>query len=111
MDNVTKGLCYYCYIGPFWLLGLFSAKKKDPSLRFHINQGVVLFAFEMFAVLLCTVATRVFLNFPVVGWVVEAVIAILAMIASICFALWGMFKVTRERKGRLPVIGKINIIK
>lgn len=111
MDNVTKGLCYYCYIGPFWLVGLFSAKKDDKTLRFHINQGIVLFAFEMLAVLLCTVATRVFLNFPVVGWVIEAVIAIIAMIVSICLALLGMFNVARERRGRLPVIGKIDVVK
>lgn len=111
MDNVTKGLCYYSYVGPFWLLGLFSPRKKDETLRFHMNQGMVLFIFEIIAVLICTTVSRLFISSPVTGWLIQSVLAMVALICAICLALQGMFNVARDRKHRLPVIGKLTIIK
>lgn len=48
MNNQTQGNAklygILAYIGILWLVGMFvSPEKDDPFVRFHVNQGIILF--------------------------------------------------------------------
>lgn len=116
MKNDVKSFCYYSYVGPFWLIGLFSDVKKDETLRFHMNQGAVLFIFELCAILVALLldrlfAGKVFEDNTLLGWLVTSSIGLLACIAAVGMAMLGMFNVTRGRESELPLIGRIRVIK
>ena len=65
MNNDAKTFSYLAYVGPLFLVGLFSDIRRDPTLRFHLNQGCVLFLCELagmilpsWAALFCSISFR-----------------------------------------------------
>ena len=51
-SNDERTFSYLAYIGPLCLIGLFSDLRSNPTLRFHLNQGLVLFLCEMAALII-----------------------------------------------------------
>lgn len=82
-DN-TKLYSILAYIGILFLVGLL-ADKENPVVRFHVNQGLVLFIASL--ILSCL--------FPV--WIV--------------FMIMGILNANKGEMKPLPLIGKITIIK
>lgn len=111
MKDDVRSFCYYSYVGPFGLVGLFSQVKSDEKLRFHANQGLVLFIFELLSLVVYTVVTQLIDWFPLVGWIVQSVLLIGIIMGAVGYSILGMFNVTRDRLDPLPLIGKIRIIK
>lgn len=104
--------CYFAYVGPFWFIGLFSG-SRNRSLRFHVNQGLVLFICEMIAIFLVRAAAGALrlITFADIGvW-----LARLLWLAAAAGMLWlsakGMLNVAKNRKEPLPVIGGITLIR
>lgn len=103
--------CYFAYLGPFWFVGLFSSGKNNPKLRFHLNQGLVLFIAEVLAIIAVYFLGIPLRMIPYAGvWLSRAL-----WLAVIGCAFWlavrGMLTVAADTKHRLPVIGKINILR
>lgn len=86
------------YLGILWIVGLLAA-KDDPFVRFHVNQGLVLF--------LLNIVLSIIMAIPVVGLIVALVGYIFTMV---CFVL-GILHSVKEEMVPLPLIGGITLIK
>lgn len=83
-DQKIWGAISYC-----WILSLvvLAARKNNEYIRFHANQGFLLFIVSLFW------------WFPVVGQV--------AMIAAVILAIMGIVKSLQGEKWTLPLVGDI----
>lgn len=102
--------CYFAYLGPFWFIGLLSDKKNNAKLRFHLNQGLVLFIVEVIAFAAVYFVNRLISLIPYAG----AVLSWLLWAAVVGCAFWlavrGMLNVASDSKNRLPYIGNIDLL-
>lgn len=73
-----------------WIISLvaLAARKDNAYIRFHANQGVLLFAISL---VLCFI--------PVLGWMLNMLVAVLAIV--------GMIKAWQGEKWELPVLGEM----
>jgi len=74
-------------VGYIWILSLLalSARKDDEYIRFHANQGALLFVISIPLVFI-----------PVVGWMINVVIGVLCII--------GIIKALTGEKWPLPIL-------
>lgn len=82
-----------CYFGPFFLLS-WLLKPKSRFVRYHVNQGLVLF--------LCWVILNIFDFIPFV-WVLN----ILAIVCFFC----GVINALKGKRKPMPIIGEITLVK
>ena len=76
------------YFAVLWLIGLLVAPEKDHAfVKNHVNNGMILFICEMF--LACI---------PFVGWALEVVI--------IVFAVMGIIAAATNKYFSIPVVGE-----
>ena len=75
-------------------------KPKDPFLRFHANQGLVLWLSYLFLSFIVKYQ-------PLIG----AILLFFVKIGYLCGVLYGMYYALIERKKPLPIIGEIKIIR
>jgi len=94
----NKAICILCYFGLLLLIPLL-VKKDSAFARFHSNQGLVLFLFDIIVSILAVV--------PVVGWIISVV----GSIAGLVFWIMGLVNVLNGRAKTLPLIGGITLIK
>ncbi len=95
-DN--KGITVLCYFGILFLIP-YLIKQDSPFVKFHSNQGLVLFILAL--------ATRAVFVIPFVGWAIGAVCGVFAFV---CFIL-GIVNVLNGEMKELPLIGQIQILK
>ena len=88
----NRGLAALCYLGPFFLLS-WLLKPKSAFVRYHVNQGLVLF--------LCEVIINIFDFIPFM-WV--------ANILSFAGIIIGASNALKGRRRPLPIIGDITLI-
>lgn len=94
----NKVICILCYFGLLLLIPLL-VKKDSPFARFHSNQGLVLFIFNILVSVLASI--------PLLG----IVVAIVGSVAGIIFWVMGLVNVLNGRAKTLPLIGGITLIK
>jgi uncharacterized membrane protein len=75
-------------VGYLWILSLvaLAARKDNDFVRFHASQGVLLFVFSI-----------VFMFIPVLGWLLNIVVAVAAIM--------GIIKALQGERWELPVVG------
>ena len=95
-DN--KLISILCYFGILFLIP-YLTKPESPFVKFHSNQGLVLF-------LLALVSGAVG-KIPILGWIVGAVCGVFVFV---CFIL-GIVNVCNGDMKKLPIIGEIEILK
>lgn len=95
-DN--KLISILCYFGIFLLIPLL-VKPDSQFVKFHSNQGLVLFLFSLIA--------GVVSKIPILGWIVGVVCGIFGFV---CFIL-GIVNVCKGEMNELPIIGQIQILK
>ncbi len=97
-------LAILAYLGLLFIVPLVVCDKNNKFVRFHVNQGIVLFIFSLVFNLLSVV---VFFILPIIGYIIGAVESIF----TLAFVIVGVVNVCKEETKPLPIIGKINIIK
>lgn len=95
-ENQTMG--YLCYLGPLLLIPLL-ARPKSRFLRYHCNQGLLLFIFALLV--------SVFDGLLGIGWL----IGIAGSIATLVWLVQGFTNVSRGLRRPLSFIGEITILK
>lgn len=95
-ENQTLG--YLCYLGPLLLVPLL-ARPKSRFLRYHCNQGLLLFIFA--------VLVSIFDGLTGIGWL----IGLAGGIATIVWLVQGFTNVSRGLRRPLSFIGEITILK
>ena len=110
------------YIGFLWLVGMFGKRKNEPSVRFHVGQGIILtICIVILSIVIYLINTFVIANIFVTEleiWGVSMGKTVsgtgLAIMSFLDFAVWGVQilfmilgirNVTKGEDKELPVIG------
>lgn len=101
-DNGTvKALSVLAYIPLLFLVGLF-LEKDNEDVKFHVNQGLILFILE--AIL---GVARSFLSWlPFIGWMVNIAFGVLSL-GTLALMIVGIVNAAQGRRRPLPVIGTL----
>lgn len=92
-----KVMSILAYIGILVLIPLF-AEKNNPYVRFHVNQGFVLFILSIAA----SIVSTIFMFIPVFG----AILVSLVSLAQLALMIIGIVNAATDSAKELPVIGK-----
>lgn len=100
-DDIDKNrvMAVLAYLGLLFLVPLFAA-KESPFARFHTNQGILLFVFEMVGSIAASLI-------PWIGWVVGTLVGIIGFVMLIL----GLINSIKGEAKELPFIGKFRILK
>ena len=105
MDKTEiKFLCYFAYLGPFWLIGLIGGGRVSRKFRFHANQGIALFILEIAAVLI------VLLLDSIAGGTVSLAATLAALGIFVWLSVRGMMNVSAGRKDDITFLGRIEFL-
>jgi uncharacterized membrane protein len=97
----NKGMAIIAYI-LFFIPLLTGDHNKSPFVKYHTNQGLVLFLFSVGGSIVSSI-----LVFIVIGILLMFVVGI----ASLVFCVIGRINVVNGRMKPLPLIGKFEILK
>ena len=106
----NRAVSYLSYLGFLFLIPLVTA-GNSPFARFHANQGLVLFLFEIALGVLVSILSPILL---MAFWVVGAFLVVILQVVwllPLIFAIVGMLNVSRGYMIKLPIIGNITLIR
>lgn len=97
------------YIGILWLIPLL-VEKNDKVVRFHVNQGIVLFIFDIIGSIAVGNLSAIFVFIPVISFLG---VVIASLFGILCFVLMiiGIVNAANKSEKPLPIIGKFQILK
>ena len=97
------------YIGILWLIPLL-VEKNDKVVRFHVNQGIVLFIFDIIGSIAVGILSAIFVFIPVISFLG---VVIASLFGILCFVLMiiGIVNAANKSENPLPIIGKFQILK
>lgn len=107
-NGTAKVISILDYIGILWILGLF-VEKDDPDVKFHTNQGLVLFLLDV-AVGVVNLILGFLSWIPVAGWLFSIVGWVLGVVCLVLMIL-GIVNAAQGQRKPLPVIGGITLLK
>ncbi len=108
-DQPNKLMGILAYFGFLVLVPIFAA-KDDQFARFHANQGLMIFAVEIVASILSSIAGAVAYDVPVLGTIISILSGIISL-ACFVFAIMGIVSAAKGTMKPLPLIGGIKILK
>lgn len=97
------------YIGILWLIPLL-VEKNDKVVRFHVNQDIVLFIFDIIGSIAVGILSAIFVFIPVISFLG---VVIASLFGILCFVLMiiGIVNAANKSEKPLPIIGKFQILK
>lgn len=108
--NKNKGLALLSYLSLLFLVPMF-VNQNSPYIKFHVNQGIVLFILHI-VVSVAVAVVRGLLNFfP--AFIDGPLSYIVGLVPLVIFALAivGIINCLQGQARRLPVIGNVEIYK
>lgn len=107
-DN--KVMAILSYIGILFLVPLLAADKSKFA-RYHTNQGLVLFIFDIILGAAVSIIGTILAFIPILGWIVASIVSLVAGIAILALIIVGVINAANGKAKELPVIGKFRILK
>ena len=104
-NKVMAVLAYLVFFIPL-LLG---AHKTSPFVKFHTNQGTILFIAAAIWGTVYGIVAAILLFIPFVGWAVIGILSFVSLVFPI-FCIVGIIHAVNGRMTPLPLIGGINIL-
>jgi uncharacterized membrane protein len=115
-DEPNKGMAIVAYL-IFFIPLLTGDHKKSEFVKFHTNQGTVLFLFSIlygvaYGILMAILAAVMISNFRLIGlFGIITVVLGLSWLVVLVFFILGIVHAVKGEMKPLPLIGKITIIK
>ncbi len=106
----NKAFAVLSYIPLLFLVPLLVAKDSAYA-RFHANQGLVLFIFEIICLGITSVLSRAFGIIPILGGIVNWMVSLLIGIIELILTILGIVNACSGDAKKLPIIGAITIIR
>ena len=111
----NKGMAIIAYL-IFFIPLLTGDSKKSPFVRFHTNQGFVLFLFAVILMIVWSIIWSIFIggiyySFSWGLWRFLSLISWLLWLAIAALCIIGIINAANGKMKPLPVIGKFTIIK
>lgn len=104
MNSNSKLFSVLSYFGILWIIGLVAA-PQDSFVRFHVNQGILLFILEI----ITSAAGFILSLIPVIRWFGGLVTGALGIFAFVLFIM-GIVNAAQGKMKPLPIIGGITLI-
>lgn len=101
-SDKNNGVAVLSYLGLLLLIPLVLF-EKNKFVRFHVNQGLVLFIFDM----ICAALSFLLFFIPVVGIIISSALGIFSFVLMIL----GIVNACNNKMEKLPLIGGFVIIK
>ena len=108
-NNETKVYNVLSYIGPLFIIGLL-VKPSDSSVRFHANQGLVLFLAELVLSIVLKLLELVLGLIPILGGIIIALLSLAVGIVALLFVIYGIRNALADTNRELPYIGHFEFI-
>lgn len=85
-------------------------EKNDKVVRFHVNQGIVLFIFDIIGSIAVGILSAIFVFIPVISFLG---VVIASLFGILCFILMiiGIVNAANKSEKPLPIIGKFQVLK
>jgi uncharacterized membrane protein len=108
--EANKGMAIIAYIGILCLIPILTGDyKKSPFVKFHTNQGVVLFITWIAWWFVSLILGFIFRGFFL--WALLALVNFAAWVGVIVLLVLGIINAANGKMKPLPLIGKFTIIK
>lgn len=108
----NKGIAWLSYLGVLVFIPMFT-NKESKFTRFHVRQGVTLFAlwvvYFILDVLLRMIFTKTVWGIPVTPWPITLLLAIIGIGISV-LAIIGIVNAATGKAKKLPIIGNIDVM-
>lgn len=102
----NKVMAILAYLGFLFIVPLLAA-PNSPFARFHANQGLVLFLFDLASGIVMFIVNLALFFVPFVGAIISSLLGLVAL----AFMILGIVNASSGSAKELPLIGKIKIIK
>lgn len=102
-DHVAGTLCYV--LGPITGILFFIVDRQRPFVRFHALQAIGVSLVWIVLSVALTVVGTVLAVIPVLGWLVDALLAIALSLAGLAVWIWLMVQAWRGHQWEFPVVG------
>ncbi len=106
----NKVMAVLAYIGLLFLVPLLAAPQSRYA-RFHTNQGLVLFIFDIAGGIVIGVLSAILIFVPVAGPIIASIISAVIGIGIFVLMILGIVNAATGKAKELPIIGKIKILK
>ncbi|MDR3053702.1 MAG: hypothetical protein LBU48_07575, partial [Coriobacteriales bacterium] len=107
----NKGMAILSYI-LFFVPLLTGAHKTSPFVRFHVNQGTVLFVASLvYSIALNVIRTTISFVIPWQIWSIFNLVFSLLGLVPLVLLIFGVINAANGTLKQLPVIGGLSIIK
>ena len=103
-----KLLSFLSYLGPLFLIGVFSMEHDTEELRFHTRQGGVLFFFMVFAYLLVWLLTFLLRSVPAMAEIMGVLLKVGLSVGWLLMAVMGIVSVFQKDHKPLPFLWRIS---
>jgi len=107
--NETKVYNVLSYIGPLFIVGLL-AKPGNSSVRFHANQGLVLFLAEIVCSIVLSLLGLVLGLIPILGVILTSLLSLAVGLVTLLFMIYGIRNALVGADKELPYIGHLEFI-
>ena len=113
----NKGMAIIAYLGILFIIPLLTGDyKKSPFLKFHTNQGMVLFLTAVALWIVWSIIWSIFIrgiyySYSWGMWGLMSTLSWLVWLAIVALCVIGIINVVNGRMKPLPLIGKFTIIK
>ena len=106
LDQYRKFMSLLAYFSALVLVPLI-CMFKDPVVRKHANNGLVLFIIEFALFFFASIFTSI----PNTAGAIIAIIFYILMIFPLIFTIIGIVYVAKDMRKEVPIIGKMKILK
>ena len=111
--NDNKLLAVLCYIPFVCLFPAIVYSKSSAFVRFHANQGIIVFALHIIIGFLSSL-TFVFGIIPFFGFIIKFLVGLIFScleLANLAAMLFGIINAATGKAKEIPIIGKIRLFK
>jgi len=108
-NDDTKVMSILAYI-LFFVPLIVGAHKKSATVKFHTNQGTVLFVAAFIYGIVYTLLSRILIHIPVIGWLLITLLSLCYLVFLVLMII-GIVNVVNDKQNPLPIIGKFTLIK
>ena len=106
-DNKMIALLSYII---FWVPLITSQVKTSPFVKFHANQGLVVWISGIALTIAMSIISVIFVFIPFIGPIISGLIWILSIVPT-ALIIMGIINVVNGKMKQLPIIGKFTILK
>jgi uncharacterized membrane protein len=93
-QSSNTGMAILSYLGILIIIPFLTEAHKDPFVKFHIKQGLVL--------LIAEIASSVLAAIPILGWIASPILWLICVVLLIM----GIINAASGKQKELPIIGK-----